>query len=139
MFEIKLVNKNEAPNKNKAILRWKAVFLSKSIPRKSQSAKNTSKTQLIRYSPKFGFHNESAYKLGWKILVFCKKEKPETGFYFFLWRFLRRRLLRLCFAIFARLRFLPQGIGDPHEFGDVFIDCQYIALSWQLEIIQALF
>ena len=30
--------------------------------------------------------------------------------FFFLWRFLRRRFLRLCVAILCRLRFFPQGI-----------------------------
>ena len=30
--------------------------------------------------------------------------------YFFLWRFLRRRFLRLCVAILWRFLFLPQGM-----------------------------
>ena len=34
---------------------------------------------------------------------------------FFLWRLRRRRFLRLCVAIFLRLRFLPLGIDHlPH-------------------------
>lgn len=34
-----------------------------------------------------------------------------TYLFFFLWRFLRKRFLRLCVAILWRLRFFPQGIS----------------------------
>jgi len=36
--------------------------------------------------------------------------KIRNYFFFFLWRFLRRRFLRLCVAILCLLRFFPQGI-----------------------------
>src|SRR5690554_3750835 len=42
---------------------------------------------------------------------FTKKTKRlKKAYFFFLWRFLRSRFLRLCVAILWRLRFLPLGI-----------------------------
>ena len=35
----------------------------------------------------------------------------ESYSYFFLWRFLRRRFLRLCVAILCLFLFLPEGIA----------------------------
>jgi len=38
------------------------------------------------------------------------KQQKEIRYYFFLWRLARRFFLRLCVAIFIRLRFFPDGI-----------------------------
>ena len=37
-------------------------------------------------------------------------ESEPSGYFFFLWRFLRSLFLRLCVAILCRFLFLPHGI-----------------------------
>lgn len=41
---------------------------------------------------------------------------PSVPYFFFLWRFLRRRFLRLWVEIFLRLRLRPEGIGRGQVF-----------------------